>query len=40
MDDGAEIGAAPGGVTSLPRGHDAWVLGDEPVIFVRFGASN
>ena len=27
--------------TSRPSGHDAWVLGDEPVVVVDwFGASN
>ncbi|MBJ7600802.1 MAG: hypothetical protein DLM67_06940 [Candidatus Nephthysia bennettiae] len=27
-------------LTSLPSGHDAWVLGDEPVVVVDFyGAS-
>ncbi len=41
MDDGTEIVAGPGDVTSLPKGHDAWVVGDEPVIVVDwFGASN
>ena len=41
MDDGTEIVANPGDVTSLPSGHDAWVLGDEPVVVVDFyGASN
>ncbi len=41
MDDGTEIVAGPGDITSLPSGHDAWVLGDEPVITVDwFGASN
>jgi hypothetical protein len=33
--------AAPGDVTSLPGGHDAWVIGDEPVVVVDwFCASN
>jgi hypothetical protein len=28
-------------VTALPQGHDAWVVGEEPVIVVDwFGASN
>jgi len=41
MDDGTEFVAGPGDVTSLPKGHDAWVVGDEPVIVVDwFGASN
>jgi hypothetical protein len=41
MDDGTEITAKPGDVTSLPSGHDAWVIGDEPVVVVDwFGASN
>jgi len=41
MDDGSEFVAEPGDVTSLPRGHDAWVVGDEPVVVVDwFGASN
>jgi hypothetical protein len=41
MDDGSEFVAEAGDVTSLPRGHDAWVVGEEPVIVVDwFGASN
>src|SRR5580693_8981253 len=32
MDDGAEFVAGPGDVTSLPSGHDAWVIGSEPVV--------
>ena len=41
MDDGTELVAEPGDVTSLPKGHDAWVVGDEPVVVVDwFGASN
>jgi hypothetical protein len=41
MDDGTEFVAEPGDVTSLPSGHDAWVLGDEPVVVVDwFGASD
>ena len=40
MDDGTEFVAKPGDVTSLPSGHDAWVVGDEPVVVVDFyGAS-
>jgi hypothetical protein len=41
MDDGTEFVAGPGDVTSLPSGHDAWVVGDEPVVTVDwFGASD
>lgn len=40
MDDGTEFIAEPGDVTSLPSGHDAWVVGDEPVVVVDWhGAS-
>lgn len=39
--DGAEFDATPGQVTSLPAGHDAWVVGDEEVVVVDwFGASH
>ena len=41
MDDGTEFIAGPGDITSLPKGHDAWVVGDEAVVVVDwFGASN
>jgi hypothetical protein len=41
MDDGTEFVAGPGDVTSLPSGHDAWVIGNEPVVVVDwFGASS
>jgi hypothetical protein len=41
MDDGTEFVAEPGDITSLPSGHDAWVVGDEPVVVVDwYGASN
>jgi hypothetical protein len=41
MDDGTEFIAGPGDITSLPKGHDAWVVGEEPVVVVDwFGASN
>jgi hypothetical protein len=41
MDDGTEFVAEPGDVTSLPSGHDAWVVGDEPAVVVDWwGASN
>jgi hypothetical protein len=38
--DGTEIEAGPGDITSLPSGHDAWVVGyDEVVLIDWFGAS-
>jgi hypothetical protein len=41
MDDGSEMTAGPGDVTALPGGHDAWVVGDEPVLTIGwFGAGN
>ena len=41
MDDGTEFIAGPGDITSLPSGHDAWVVGDEPAVVVDwFGATN
>ena len=41
MADGTEFDAVPGDVTALPQGHDAWVVGDEPVVVVDWwGASN
>jgi hypothetical protein len=41
MDDGSEFIAGPGDVTVLPSGHDAWVVGDEPVVTIDwFGAGN
>jgi hypothetical protein len=39
--DGTEFDASPGQVTSLPAGHDAWVIGEEEVVVVDWwGASN
>ena len=34
MSDGTELDATPGQLTSLPSGHDAWVVGDEEVVVV------
>jgi hypothetical protein len=40
MADGTELDVGPGEVTSLPPGHDAWVVGDEPVVAIDWhGAS-
>lgn len=41
MQDGTEFEAKAGAVTALPSGHDAWVVGDEPVVLIDwYGASN
>ena len=32
MDDGSQAEYGPGQVSLLPPGHDAWVVGDEPVV--------
>src|SRR5262245_17826551 len=37
MDDGAEAEFGPGDVFALPPGHDAEVVGDEPVVALDFG---
>jgi len=41
MADGNEFDARTGDITALPSGHDAWVIGDEPVVLIDWnGASN
>ncbi|MGH3274168.1 MAG: cupin domain-containing protein [Streptosporangiaceae bacterium] len=41
MADGTGFDVTPGQVSELPPGHDAWVVGDEPVVVVDWaGASN
>jgi len=40
-EDGSEYTLTPGMVSSFPAGHDAWVVGSEPVVVVDwFGASH
>jgi hypothetical protein len=36
MDDGTEFDSKPGDVLMIPSGHDAWVVGDAPVVVVDF----
>ena len=36
MDDGMEIEWGAGDVGVIPAGHDAWVVGDEPFVFIDF----
>jgi hypothetical protein len=41
MKDGRTFDLGPGSVSHLPAGHDAWVVGNEPVIVVDwYGATN
>ncbi len=35
MIDGAEKEYGPGDVALIPPGHDAWVIGDEPVVIIE-----
>ena len=40
-DETRDFPHGPGDITSLPSGHDAWVVGDEAVVTVDwFGASS
>ena len=34
MDDGTTADFGPGDVSSIPPGHDAWVVGNEPVVVI------
>lgn len=34
MDDGREFEYGPGDAMSLPPGHDAWILGNEPCVVI------
>lgn len=36
MDDGTEFDCKAGDISILPPGHDAWVVGNEPVVVVDF----
>ncbi|WP_413578693.1 cupin domain-containing protein [Bdellovibrio sp. HCB290] len=36
MDDGKEIECGPGEVSLVPPGHDAWVVGNDPVVLIDF----
>jgi len=36
MDDRTEKDCKAGDISLLPRGHDAWVVGNEPVVVVDF----
>jgi hypothetical protein len=36
MDDGTELECKAGDVSLIPPGHDAWVVGNEPVVLIDF----
>jgi mannose-6-phosphate isomerase-like protein (cupin superfamily) len=36
MKDGTEFDIGSGDVASVPPGHDAWVVGEEPVVGIEF----
>lgn len=36
MDDGSEAVFGPGDVGVIPPGHDAWIIGDEPLVGIDF----
>lgn len=40
MADGSEFDVGPGEVSILAPGHDAWVVGDEPVQVVDWGGAH
>lgn len=40
MADGTEFDVGPGEVSILQPGHDAWVIGDEPVTVVDWGGAH
>jgi len=37
MQNGTELEATAGDVVDIPPGHDAWVVGDAPVVLIDFG---
>jgi hypothetical protein len=39
MADGSEMESGPGDVAVIPPGHDAWVVGNEPVVVIDWGGA-
>lgn len=39
-DDGTSAEGSPGGVFEIEPGHDAWTVGDEPVVFLDFAGAS
>jgi mannose-6-phosphate isomerase-like protein (cupin superfamily) len=40
MDGGDSMDIGPGSVAIIPPGHDAWVVGDEPVVIIDWAGSS
>jgi hypothetical protein len=40
MGDGTQLDARARDVTALPQGHDAWVVGDQPVVVIDWWAAS
>jgi hypothetical protein len=38
MDDGQRLSFHPGDAMSIPPGHDAWIVGNEPCVLIDIGA--
>jgi hypothetical protein len=39
MQDGTQLEIGPGEVAALPPGHDAWVVGNEPVVMIDWSGA-
>jgi len=37
--DGTTIGARPGMAATVPPGHDAWVVGEEPAVMIDWAGA-
>jgi len=37
LDNGEQMEFGPGDVFDIPPGHDGWVIGKEPAVFLEFG---
>jgi quercetin dioxygenase-like cupin family protein len=40
IDDGTETEAGPGTAAVIPPGHDAWIVGDEPCVWLEFAGAS
>jgi hypothetical protein len=36
LDDGSTMEFGPGDIVDIPPGHEGWVVGNEPVVFLEF----